>query len=180
MRNGLSVPPDDITLRDVEPEDIRALAELHVRAFDQTHGPGPDVSLRERQWREKLSAPDALLFCIVLEIAGRSLIGFASGTLHRSAEPSAFRGVLDKIYLLREFHRQGLGRRLFCAAAQRFLERGVDSMLLFGDANSPTNGFHEAMLGERLYDERGAFHGGYGWRDLRKLGGICGEHHSSA
>jgi len=140
----------EITLRDAGPDDLRQLAELHVRAFDQAHGPGPGVSLRERQWGEKLSLPDALLFCLVLECPDRSLIGFASGKHHRSEAPSAFRGVLDKIYLLREYHRQGLGRRLLCTAAQRFLAHDIDSMLLFGDANSPTNGFYEAMAGERL------------------------------
>lgn len=170
----------EITLRDAAPEDIEKLAELHVRAFDQAHGPGPDVSLRERQWREKLSSPDALLFCIVLEEPDRSLIGFASGKLHRSDEPSAFRGVLDKIYLLREYHRQGLGRRLLCKAAHRFLARGIDSMVLFGDAKSPTNGFYEAMGGERQYDSNGAFHGSYGWRDLRQLSMLCRNHPSAA
>ncbi len=163
----------EIILRDAVPADIRDLAELHVRAFDQAHGPGPDVALRERQWRDKFNSPDALLFCIVLEEPGGSLIGFASGKPHRSDEPSAFRGVLDKIYLLREYHRQGLGRLLLCTAAHRFLAQGVDSMLLFGDARSPTNGFYDAMGGERLYDPRGAFHGAYGWRDLRELSGVC-------
>jgi hypothetical protein len=42
-------------------------------------------------------------------------------------------------------------------------------MLLFGDAQSPSNGFYEAHGAERIYSERGEFHGGYGWPDLRKL-----------
>ena len=163
----------EITLRDAALEDVRKLAELHVRAFDQAHGPGPDVSLRERQWHEKLASPEALLFCVLLERSDRALIGFASGKLHWSDEPSAFRGVLDKIYLLRAYHRQGLGRRLLCTAARRFLEHGIDSMLLFGDATSPTNGFYEAMGGERLYSSNGEFHGSYGWRHLRQLSGVC-------
>jgi hypothetical protein len=57
--------------------------------------------------------------------------------------------------------------------ARRFLERGVTSMLLFGDAANPTNRFYEAFGGERLYGERGDFHGGYGWRDLRVLADRC-------
>lgn len=165
-----------ITLRDAAPEDVRALAELHVRAFDQAHSPGPDVSLRERQWHEKFRSPDALLFCIVLERPDGGLVGFASGKLHHSDEPSEFRGVLDKIYLLREYHRQGFGRLLLCAAAHRFLAQGIDSMLLFGVAQSPTNGFYEAMGGERLYSPSGEFHGGYGWRDLRQLSRMCRNH----
>lgn len=121
----------EITLRDVAPEDVRKIAELHVRTFDQTHGPGPDASTREHQWREKLNNPEALPFCVVLERPEGTLIGFASGKPHRSNELSAFHGVLDKIYLLREYHHKGLGRRLLCAAADRFLARGIESMLLF-------------------------------------------------
>jgi ribosomal protein S18 acetylase RimI-like enzyme len=158
-----------ILLRDATVSDIPALAELHVRTFDETHGPGPRVALRERQWHEKFARPDLLLFCVVLEDESGSLIGFASGEPHRTEELAQYRGELDKIYLLREYHRVGLGRRLLCAAARQFLDRGIDSMLLFGDARSPTNGFYERMGGERLFSAAGEFHGAYGWRDLRRL-----------
>jgi GNAT superfamily N-acetyltransferase len=86
---------------------------------------------------------------------------------------SGFQGELNKIYLLRRYHRLGLGRRLLCDVARRFLERGMTSMLLFGDATNPSNGFYEAMGGERLFARSGEFHGGYGWRDLHALVGRC-------
>src|SRR5919108_5142325 len=79
-----------IVLRDASVPDIPALSELHVRAFDQTHGPGPGCALRERQWREKFARPELLLFCIVLETEPGSLIGFASGEPHRSEELSTY------------------------------------------------------------------------------------------
>jgi GNAT superfamily N-acetyltransferase len=70
-------------------------------------------------------------------------------------------------FLVRRYHRQGLGRRLLCDVARRFLERGVDSMLLFGDARNPSNGFYEAMGGERIVGATPEdFHGACGWRDL--------------
>jgi len=46
-------------------------------------------------------------------------------------------------------------------------------MLLFGDARSPSNGFYEHFGAERLISPEGAFHGGYGWRDLRVLAQRC-------
>ena len=158
-----------IVLRDATVADVPTLAELHVRTFDQTHGPGPGYALRERQWREKFARPDLLLFCVILETEAGTLIGFASGEPHESEELSEYRGELNKIYLLREYHGRGLGRRLLCAAACLFLDRGIDSMLLFGDARSPTNGFYESMGGEKLFSSSGEFHGAYGWRDLRQL-----------
>ena len=69
--------------------------------------------------------------------------------------------------------RQGLGRLLLCALARRFMERGVTSMLLFGDAANPSKGFYEAFGAERLYGDTGEFHGGYGWRDLGALVARC-------
>jgi ribosomal protein S18 acetylase RimI-like enzyme len=173
-------PITNVVLRDASAADIPSLAALHVRAFRQTHGGGPDVPLREQQWRSKF-ASGQLLFCILLEREG-DLIGFASGQPHDSPELNEYRGELNKIYLLREFQRRGLGRRLLCAAAHRFIERGVNSMLLFGDAKSPSNGFYEAMGGERLHAANGAFHGGYGWRDLQRLASSCagGDERSDA
>jgi hypothetical protein len=57
--------------------------------------------------------------------------------------------------------------------ARRFLERGITSMLLFGEARNPSNGFYERLGGEKLFSKTGEFHGGYGWRDLRKLVSVC-------
>jgi hypothetical protein len=48
-------------------------------------------------------------------------------------------------------------------------------MLLFGDARSPSNGFYEAMRGERLYASNGEFHGAYGWPDLPVLATMCSD-----
>ena len=82
-------------------------------------------------------------------------------------------GELNKIYLLRQYHRLGLGRRLIGHVARRFLSRGMTSMLLFGDAKNPSNQFYEHLAGEKLIAPNGEFHGGYGWRDLQRLAEIC-------
>ena len=80
-----------------------------------------------------------------------------------------FRDNLIKIYLLRKFHKRGLGRELICRVAREFVQRGVHSMLLFGDENNPSNKFYEHMGAEKLFAANGEFHGGYGWTDLKKL-----------
>lgn len=162
-------------LRDATPDDVQKLAELHVQVFRETHGGGPDVGTRERQWREVLGRADAVAFCLVLQTGAGELIGFVRGIRHEDAASSEFQGELNKIYLLRAYHRRGLGKRLLCAAANRFLGSGVDSMLLFGDARNPSNGFYEVMGAEKLYSPAGEFHGAYGWRNLRALVALCGS-----
>ena len=121
-----------------------------------------------------LAAPDAKNFCLVVERDDGELVGFANGSPHDGSIPG-FAGRLNKIYLLQAVQGQGLGRLLLRAVAQQFLDRGVTSMLLFGAASSPSNGFYEAFGAERLFSERGEFNGGYGWRDLAQLVAGCAE-----
>jgi ribosomal protein S18 acetylase RimI-like enzyme len=163
-------------IREATRDDVPAIAHLHVQTFNETHRGGqpggPTYELRERQWRESLSATDGASFCFVVEDDGGELVAFAKGTPHKGGVPG-FAGELNKIYVLRRVHRRGIGRMLLCSVARRFIERGVTSMLLFGEAASPSNGFYEAFGAQRLYSDTGEFHGGYGWRDLRVLAAMC-------
>jgi ribosomal protein S18 acetylase RimI-like enzyme len=165
-------------IREAREDDVPALARLHVQTFNETHRGGrtggPSYELRERQWREALAARDGSRFCFVVEDDAGELVGFAKGTPHDGGVPG-FAGELNKIYVLRRVHRQGIGRLLLCNVARRFTERGITSMLLFGEATSPSNGFYEAFGAERLYSKTGEFHGGYGWRNLQLLLTNCGR-----
>jgi L-amino acid N-acyltransferase YncA len=164
------------TTRDVVPEDLHALAALHVKTWAETY-PNvkrpPSYELRERQWREQFEATDGTWFCFVVVSPKGELIGFAKGTMPSSTEPSDASGVLSKIYLLRDYQRLGLGRRLVGHVARRFLSRGVHTMVLFGTPQNPSCAFHEALGGERLFAENGEFHGGYRWPDLQALASSC-------
>ena len=163
-------------IRDARKEDVPALATLHVQTFNETHcggrADGPSFHVREQQWREAFAINDGSWFCFVVEDDNGQLVGFAKGTRHDGAVPG-FAGELNKIYVLRRFHRRGIGRLLLCNVARRFIESGVTSMLLFGEAANPSNGFYEVFSAERLYSRSGEFHGGYGWRDLHRLVAKC-------
>ncbi|MBI1983017.1 MAG: GNAT family N-acetyltransferase [Acidobacteria bacterium] len=163
-------------LREAKPEDVPALAALHVQTFNETHRGGqpggPSYELREHQWLEAFGSLDGSWFCFVVEDEHGELVGFAKGTPHNGGVPG-FAGELNKIYLLRRVQRQGMGRLLLGAVANRFLAKGVPSMLLFGEPALPANNFYEAFGAERLYAPNGEFHGGYGWRDLRALAALC-------
>lgn len=163
-------------VRETISDDVPALARLHVQTFNETHrggrSGGPSYELRERQWREAFTLDDGSWFCFVVEDDAGELVGFAKGTPHDGGVPG-FTGELNKIYVLRRFHRQCVGRLLLCSVARRFVKQGITSMLLFGEATNPSNGFYEAFGAERLYSENGEFNGGYGWRDLHTLVARC-------
>jgi L-amino acid N-acyltransferase YncA len=165
-------------IRQATAGDVPALARLHVQTFNETHRGGrpggPSHELREHQWRESFSKTDGSWFCFVVEDDTGELVAFAKGTPHSGGVPG-YAGELNKIYALQRVQRRGIGRLLLCNVARQFLAQGVTSMLLFGDAANPSNGFYEAFGAERLYTDAGEFHGGYGWRDLRLLLAKCAD-----
>jgi L-amino acid N-acyltransferase YncA len=173
---------ESIVIRDARADEIPALAALHVRTWNQTYGrvkSPPTVALREQQWREQFQSPDHHWFCLVVENRDGELIGYAKGTWPKAGDEPANEGNLSKIYLLRDYQRLGLGRRLLGLVARRFLSHGVTSMVLFGVPQNPSCAFHDALGGTRLYDDRGVFQGGYRWPDLRRLAEAYGANDSS-
>ncbi len=114
---------------------------------------------------------DGSWFCIVIENQHGELVGFAKGTRYAHPDQPSYSGQLDKIYLLPEYQRLGLGRRLVGHTARRFLAQGISTMLLFAEAGNPSCRFFKALGAERLRDSNGKVN--YGWRDLKTLASIC-------
>lgn len=158
---------DSITFRDAVAADIPALAELHVTTWNATYNTtrGPSIATRTRQWTEIFAKEHRRDFVLVLENRDGRLIGFTWG----KPDEGEFQGQLSKIYLRWEYHGLGLGRKMMAETAQRFLDRGIHSFILFAELSNPTLGFYDRMGGERLLDDRGRFTGAYGWRDVRTL-----------
>ncbi|MEO7522412.1 MAG: GNAT family N-acetyltransferase, partial [Gemmatimonas sp.] len=126
---------------------------------------GPTVATRTWQWNEVFAKQNRRDFVLVVENRERQLIGFTWG----KPDEGEFAGQLSKIYLRFEYHGLGLGRRMMAETARRFLERDIESFVLFAELSNPTLGFYDHLGGERLLDERGRFHGAYAWRDVRTL-----------
>lgn len=158
---------DSIVCRQAVPADISALAELHVTTWNATYRTtrGPSVETRSGQWQKVFGRRNPREFVIVLEERQKRLIGFAFGT----PTFGQYEGVLSKIFLRWEYHGLGLGRRLMAEAGQAFLDRGMESCVLFAQRSNPSIGFYDRMGGERLVDNRGLFTGAYGWKDVRDL-----------
>lgn len=161
-----------LIVRDATATDIPALAQLHVTTWNATYAPmgmkGPPVAVREQQWREAFAKADGSWFCLVVENASGDLVGFAKAN---RSDHSEYAGELNKIYLLREYQRMGLGKRLVGHVARRFLSQGITSMWLFGDARNPSADVWKALGGVKTDDDPG--NGNYGWRDLHRLTKRC-------
>lgn len=104
------------------PADIPALAALHVKTWSETYWSvrhPPNYELREYQWREQFQKTDGKWFCFVVEDRKGALVGFAKGAAYASSDLPDYSGELNKIYLLRDYQRLGLGRQLVGHVARR-------------------------------------------------------------
>ena len=158
--------------RDAVPDDLSALAALHVKTWAATY-PNvrrpPTYAIRESQWREAFARMDGSWFCVVIQNSSGELVGFAKGVRRQDGT-----GDLNKIYLVGEYQRLGLGRRLVGHVARRFLTSGITVMTLSADAANPSCRFYLALGAEHQRDDRGRVQrGAFVWRDLRKLAAIC-------
>ncbi len=164
---------EPLIFRETIYSDLSALASLHVKAWNDTY-PGiiqrPTYEIRESQWRQTFELNDDSWFCFVIENSKGQLIGFAKGKKYDHADLPDFSGELNKIYLVREYQRMGLGRRLVGCVSRRFLSLGITSMVLFSEADNPSRKFYEALDAEKI---GGPTSGTYGWHDLQHLASIC-------
>ena len=162
---------DSFIFRDATQADIAALGKLHAITWAQTYNAKiPNIQLRQYQWRKAFDEEnDGSWFCILVVNKENELVGFAKGKIYKEHDSSGLRGDLNKIYLLNDYQRMGLGTQLIGHVARRFLSMGINDMVLFGVPQNPSCAFHEAMSGERLYSEKGTFDCGYRWGDLNKL-----------
>lgn len=129
----------------------------------------PTFAIREAQWREAFQKVDGSWFTIVIQKPNGELVGFAKGVKHENGV-----GDLNKIYLLIEYQRLGLGRRLVGHVARRFIAMGQSSMSLSADAANPSCRFYFALGAENPREPDGFVHrGAFVWRDLEALAARC-------
>jgi L-amino acid N-acyltransferase YncA len=170
-------------IREAKITDAAGIAHVHVDIWRTTyvgilptdHLAGLSYEQCEQAWHRTLSMPAGLEFVYLAEDAIGNIIGFASGGPERSGH-HVYKCELFAIYLLAEYQRQGVGTKLFSCVIKRFLQQGIQSMLVWVLAgNHPSRRFYEA-LGGKLVSEQSITIGGvdllevaYGWPDISCL-----------
>jgi GNAT superfamily N-acetyltransferase len=169
-------------IRNARPEDAPAIGRIHVDSWRTSYkGIVPDDYLaslsyqrHENNWRQILSQFSHRNFIVVAENEQDELAGFASSGAKREG-PQAYAGEVYAIYILQPYQKQGIGRKLLAASAQRLIENEMASMLLWVLADNPARGFYEHLGGQWL-EEKSIEIGGvallevaYGWPDVRTL-----------
>ena len=169
-------------IREVKLNDLSAIARVNVDTFAQTQqGFIPDSLIRglsynkaEERFKRMLSKTERLSTIFVAENDG-DVIGYAMCGLARE-KVLHYEGELYGIYILPEYHSQGVGRQLMVSTARHLNKQGVASMFVavFTD-NIVGRKFYEALGGQWI-EERVIELGGehvsqtlYGWDSLNSF-----------
>ena len=176
-----------MSIREAELRDAAAMARVSVDSYRAAHRDQiPEESLMqftyeesERNWartlREFNESAEREEYIYVAENDEGLLTGVAMGGPERSNHP-LYTGEIYFLYLLPEYHRQGIGRQLTISVVKRLVDQDMDSLLIrVLRENAPARRFYEALGGqlvlEEQFEERGAVLAGvgYGWRDVSEL-----------
>lgn len=168
----------NIGFREATVADCRAVAEAHVRSWQESFaGIVPqsfldNMSVEKRaQAFERGFAAAGYKMCVA-ESPSRGVVGFADFGEPRESV-AAYEGELYAIYLLPEFQRRGIGGRLFRLGVEHLTSRGKRSMYLLALEVSPYRSFYEKMggqiIGSKQIEIEGVMHNEliYGWPNLR-------------
>ena len=169
-----------IMIRPATLDDAEAIGSIQIETWKSAYRglvadeflDGMSKDERKNRWSEILLRAGCATF--VSEVDGKHIIGFANGGPGRD-ERADFRGELNGLYVLPDWHRQRIGSRLVGSIAHWLLKSGLDTMLVWTLADNPFRPFYE-RLGGKLIAEKDIEIGeqklrevAYGWDTLSVL-----------
>jgi GNAT superfamily N-acetyltransferase len=171
-----------LMIRGAELSDAQAIAKVAVDTWRTTYkGIMSDEFLSalsyekvEATWQKILSDPGRDRFGYVASDDGDAVIGFIHGGPEREGSPE-YAGEIYAVYVLEAFQRRAVGRRLIGALAQRLMDAGLLSLLVWVLEKNRSHAFYEALGGQLLGQKQISVGGtelvevAYGWRDARRL-----------
>lgn len=165
-------------LRQAQTSDAGGIARVHVESWRTTYAGmlpdayllGLDVDQRAAFWKRLLTPHGDSV--VVAEDEGAGIVGFGScGPMRAEEQPKGggWTGEIYTLYLLTDWHGQGLGRAMLNWLLARLRQNGLDRILLWVVEANPTRFFYEAMGGRVIARRSEPFAGvllpelAYGW-----------------
>lgn len=143
-----------IDIRRARYTDAAGIAAVHVQTWRSTYAsllPDDylaDLSESRLTYRyQRMIRLGAALFVAVdyARPEAPEVLGFASAG--RSRHPELAEGEIDTLYVLDDWHDQGLGKRLLCAAAEHLAALNCRSLLVWVVRDNPARYFYARMGG---------------------------------
>ena len=160
--------------------DAPGIARVDVNSWRSTYvGIVPDdllasYSLSERVRARRRSLANESTATYVAEHSHDGIVGFLSGGPARM-DDMPFAGELYAVYLLEEYQRKGIGRRLVGELCAWLLTQGLTSMYTWALEDNPYRRFYESLGGAEFRRQTMTLHGhdlvevAYGWDDISSL-----------
>jgi len=153
--------------------DARSMACIYVQTWQDTYlGVVPfaylyamSVDRHERAFLKELASRQVLGY--VAEDDGR-VVGFTTGGFERHGD-AIYSGEIYTLYVLKNYQRRGIGRKLVENLARRFNNFGIHSMLVQVLKQNPYRNFYQKINGVHLKTQGLPFAGEllyveyYGW-----------------
>jgi ribosomal protein S18 acetylase RimI-like enzyme len=142
----------NIYYREANVADCPGVANVHVRAWRESFAEIVPQAFLDKMSVEKRALAFAERFCdesyrmYVAEVPKRGIVGFVDFGEPRE-RIAAYETELYAIYILPEFQRRGVGRRLFDLGVEALIKDGKSSMYLLALEVSPYKSFYEKMGG---------------------------------
>jgi ribosomal protein S18 acetylase RimI-like enzyme len=170
----------EFEIRPATPNDISAIAFVQYTGWQDTYkGILSDAHLAETSLEKQVEFWKKVMlvktgFVAVMENGEDGVIGYISGGRNRTGELSC-EGEIYALYLLKKYHKRGLGKELFTKGVDRLSETGFKSFCLYVLKDNPTVQFYKkfdpdleilvkAKVMEGELDELGL-----GWSDINKF-----------
>ncbi|MDF2577303.1 MAG: putative acetyltransferase [Chlamydiales bacterium] len=153
----------DYTIRKGTVEDALQIAQVHIKAWQESYIGLIDFSYlnqlnyeaRLQKHEKRLQEHTVAYFVAIFE---DQVIGFCSGApfkIHSNQNISnpkelenVVKGEIDNLYILKQFHRQGLGKALFLQAVQWFKEHDLFPFVVWALAdNLSARAFYKSQGG---------------------------------
>jgi GNAT superfamily N-acetyltransferase len=127
-----------LKIRPATAADVAAISKTYAQSWRTTYqGLAPDVFVNGMTepaanaiFHDSLQSTGYDYFLHVAETPEGQIVGYADGGRERS-HPEEGIGELYGLYLLKDFQRQGIGRKLWGASAQSLVQAGIDRMIVW-------------------------------------------------
>ncbi len=162
-----------IELFELQQEDVENLTRLHIAAWNETYSSympsevlkGNTFESRLKSWQETLDKKDPSLFVLLAKI-DNELAGFVVASID-PRDKLGFDAELMAIYVLKKFHKQGIGKVLMSSAFEFCRTRGAKNIYLWVAAeNMKALEFYSKFGGKKeslVKNDHGVRHVCFSW-----------------
>lgn len=170
-----------VNIRLATTNDIQGIAHVEVDSWKKTYKGIITTKFLKRlthEWSEKRHTNilyDSKKFTYVAENETGEVIGFAAAGIEDNPLIH-FEGELYTLYLLEEYQRKGIGKKLISSVTDYFQDMSINSMLLYVlKENHSAREFYKVLGGQEIH--QGVIQLGelkykcmiYGWLDLKSI-----------